>query len=187
MGEFRYTEQERGQIAEFVPELGDADWLELESLASTCPVLLPRATVARIKQASKKLALLLETLSPRADRSIWSREISQVLVSLHGLRNWVSVPGPTKTKKKSNRARPSDLDEYLYRFVRFYASRIGYPGKAPTSPCARFVIRAAGPPLGCTLTPGSVSDLIRSRVHTLIAFDLTTGSPEFGTPTLQAL
>jgi len=185
MGEFRYTEQERGQIAEFAPELGDADWLELESLASTCPVLHPRARVARIKQASKKLALLLETLSPRADRSVWSREISQVRVSLHELTNWMRVPGPTK--KKSNRARPDDLDEYLNRFVRFYASRIGYPGKAPTSPCVHFVTSAAGPPLGYALPPGSVSDLIRSRVHTLIGLDLTTGSPEFGTPTLQTL
>jgi hypothetical protein len=185
MGGFQYTEQERTAIAEIAPKLSDADWKELESLASTCPVLLPRARVARIKQTSGKLADLLETLSLRPDRSVWSREISQVLVSLHGLRNWMRVPGPTR--KKSNRARPGDLDEYLHRFVRFYASRIGYPGKAPTSPCVRFVISAAGPHLGDTLTPGSVSDLIRSRVHTLIALDLTTGSPEFGTPTLQTL
>jgi hypothetical protein len=185
MGEFRYTEQERTAIAEIAPNLSATDWKELESLASTCPVLLLRARVARIKQTSARLADLLETLSPWPDRSVWSREISQVLVSLHGLRNWVRVPG--STRKKSNRARSDDLDEYLNRFVRFYASRIGYPGKAPTSPCVRFVIRAAGPPLGCALTPGSVSDLIRSRVHTLIALDLTTGSPEFGKPTLQTL
>jgi hypothetical protein len=185
MGEFRYTEQERTQIAEFAPQLSDADWKELESLASTWPVLLPGARVARIKQTSAKLAHLLETLSPRPDRCVWSREISQVLVPLQTLKNWASVPDPTR--KKSNRARPSDLNEYLNRFVRFYASRIGYPGKAPTSPCVRFVIHAAGPPLGCTLTPGSVSDLIRSRVHTLIALDLTTGSPEFGMPALQTL
>jgi hypothetical protein len=184
MGAFRYTEQERADIAEFAPKLSDADWKELESLTSTCPVLLPRASVTRIKQISEKLADLLETLSPRPDRCLWSPEISRVLVSLQEL-NRMRVPGPTR--KKSNRARPGDLDEYLHRFVRFYASRIGYPGKAPTSPCVRFVIRAAGPPLGCTLAPGSVSDLIRSRVHTLIALDLSTGSPEFGRPTLQTL
>jgi hypothetical protein len=183
MGEFRYTEQERTQIAEFAPNLSEADWKELESLASTSPVLLPRASVARIKQTSAKLANLLEALSPRPDRCVWSHEISWVLVSLHALRNWARVPGPTK--KKSNRARPDDLDEYLNRFVRFYASRIGYPGKAPTSPCVRFVIIAAEPALEDTLTPGSVSDLIRTRVHTLIALDLTTASPEFGRPTLQ--
>jgi hypothetical protein len=183
MGEFRYTEQERADIAEIAPKLSDADWKELEFLASTCPVLLPRARVARIEQTSVKLAHLLETLSPEPDRCLWSREISQVLVSLHGLRDWARVPGPSR--KKSNRARPDDLDEYLNRFVRFYASRIGYPGKAPTSPCVQFVISAAGPPLGDTLTPGSVSDLIRNRVHTLIPLDLTTGSAQFGRPTLQ--
>jgi hypothetical protein len=185
MREFRYTEQERAQIAECAPRLTEVDWTELESLASTCPVLLPRARVARIEQTSAKLADLLETLSPRSDRSVWSREISQVLVSLHELKNWMRVPGPTR--KKGNRARPDDLDAYLHRFVRFYASRIGYPGKAPTSPCVRFVISAAGPPLGNTLTPGSVSNLIRSRVHTLVAFDLTTASPELGRSTLQIL
>jgi hypothetical protein len=185
MSAFRYTEQERTAVADIAPNLSDADRKELESLASTCPVLIPRAMVARIKQTSAKLAHLLETLSPRRDRCVWSREISQVLVPLQTLKNWPRVTG--STRKKSNRARPGDLDEYLYRFVRFYASRIGYPGKAPTSPCVRFVIRAAGPPLGHTLTPGSVSDLIRTRVHTLIALDLTTASPEFGRPTLQTL
>jgi hypothetical protein len=185
MSGFQYTEQERTAIAKIAPQLSDADWKELESLASICPVLLPRARVARIKQTSAKLADLLETLSPRPDRSVWSCEISQVLVSLHGLRNWMRVPSPTR--KRSNRARPDDLDEYLHRFVRFYASRIGYPGKAPTSPCVRFVISTAGPPLGYILTPGSVSDLIRSRVHTLIGLDFTTGSPELGKPTLRTL
>jgi hypothetical protein len=185
MGAFRYTEQERADIAEFAPKLSDADWKELEFLASTCPVLLPRARLTRIKQTSAKLVHLLETLSPRPDRCLWSREISRVLVSLHALRNWERISGPTR--KKSNRARPDDLDEYLNRFVRFYASRISYPGKAPTSPCVRFVISSAGPPLGDTLTPGSVSDLIRTRVHTLIALELTTGSPDFGRPTLQTL
>ena len=56
MGEFRYTQQERTQIAEFAPKLSDADWKELEFLASTSPVPLPRARVARIKQTSAKLA-----------------------------------------------------------------------------------------------------------------------------------
>lgn len=185
MAAFQYTQRERARIAKFAPKLSDADWKELESLASTCPVLLPRARVARIKQTSAKLAHLLETLSPRRDRCLWSREISGVLVSLQALGDWARVPGPTR--KKSNRARPDDLDEYLNRFVGFYASRIGYPGKAPTSPCVQFVISAAGPPLGNTLSPGSVSDLIRSRVHTLIPLGLTTGSPEFGRPTLQTL
>jgi hypothetical protein len=184
MGEFRYTEQERTQIAELAPKLSDADWKELESLASTCPVLIPRAMVARIKQTSAKLAHLLQTLSPASDRS-QSPKISRVLVSLHALENWLKVSGPRR--KKSNRARPDDLDEYLNRFVRFYASRIGYPGKAPTSPCVRFIIAAAGPPLGGILTSGSVSDLIRTRVHTLKALGLEAGSPEFGRPTLQTL
>jgi hypothetical protein len=185
MAAFRYTQRERTDIAEFAPNLSDADWEELESLAGTCPVLLPRARVTRIKQTSAKLAHLLETLSTRRDRCLWSREISGVLVSLQALGDWARVPGPAR--KKSNRARPDDLDEYLNRFVGFYTSRIGYPGKAPTSPCVQFVISAAGPPLGNTLSPGSVSDLIRSRVHTLIPLGLTTGSPEFGRPTLQTL
>jgi hypothetical protein len=43
MGEFRYTEQERTAIAEIAPNLSATDWKELESLASTCPVLLLRA------------------------------------------------------------------------------------------------------------------------------------------------
>jgi hypothetical protein len=186
MAAFQYTQRERARIAKFAPKLSDADWKELEFLASTCPVLLPRASVTRIKQTSAKLAHLLETLSPRPDLCcLWSREISGVLVSLQALGDWARVPGPAR--KKSNRARPDDLDEYLNRFVGFYTSRIGYPGKAPTSPCVQFVISAAGPPLGNTLSPGSVSDLIRSRVHTLIPLGLTTGSPEFGRPTLQTL
>jgi len=84
MGEFQYTEQERTDIAKLAPNLNDADWKELGSLASNCPVLLPRARMARIKQTSDKLAHLLETLSPRSDLCVWSREISQVLVSLQG-------------------------------------------------------------------------------------------------------
>jgi hypothetical protein len=62
MGGFRYTEQERTAIAEIAPKLSATDWQELESLAGTCPVLLPRAKVARIKQTSAKLSDLLETL-----------------------------------------------------------------------------------------------------------------------------
>ena len=185
MREFRYTEQERTAIAEIAPNLSEADCKELESVASTCPVLLPRAKVARIEQTSAKLANLLKALSPRPGRSFWSRELSQVLGSLQTLRNWTSVPGPSR--ERSNRARPHDLDEYLNRFVRFYASRIGHPGKAPSSPCVRFVIIAAGPPLEGMLTSGSVSDLIRTRVHTLKALGLEAGSPEFGRPTLQTL
>ncbi len=185
MSAFRYTEQERTAIADIAPNLSDADWKELEVLASSCPVLVKKTKVASIKQKSAKLAHLLQTLSPASDRSLWSPEISRVLISLHALENWVKATGPKR--KKSNRARPDDLDEYLNRFVRFYASRIGYPGKAPTSPCVRFIISAAAPPLGHKLTPGSVSDLIRTRVHTLIALDLTTGSPEFGMPALQTL
>ena len=167
MGAFRYTEQERTDIAEIAPNLCDKDWVELEVLGSTCPVLVQKTKIIRIKQQSAELVQSLQTLSAASDRSVWSPEISRVLVSLHGLENWARVPGPTR--KKSNRARPDDLDEYLYRFVRLYANRIGYPGKAPTSPCVRFIISAAGPPLGSILTSGSVSDLIRTRVHTLVA------------------
>jgi hypothetical protein len=185
MSAFRYTEQERTAVADIAPNLSDADWKELEVLASRCPVLVKKTKVVSIKQQSAKLAHLLQTLSPASDRSVWSPEISRVLVSLHALGNWLKVSGPTR--KKSNRARPDDLDEYLNRFVRFYASRIGHPGKAPTSRCVRFIISAAGPPLGGILTSGSVSDLIRTRVHTLKALGPEAGSPEFGRPNLQTL
>ena len=100
MREFRYTQQERTAIAEFAPNLSEADCKELESLASTCPVLLPRARVAGIKQTSAKLANLLETLSPRPDRCVWSREISQVLVSLQTLEKLGESSRPEQEEKQ---------------------------------------------------------------------------------------
>src|SRR5450755_675771 len=86
------------------------------------------------------------------------------------------------TLKRSNRARPDVLDNFLMRFVLFYASRGQHAGKDPGSPCVRFVIAAAAPALqaaGFETKPGMISNLIRARAHTfnnLTAVSIETGA-----------
>jgi hypothetical protein len=191
---FRYSVEQRDSVAAAAPSaFSEADWRALEQLAALCPSVVrvtPKKKLEAIEQASKKLAVLLKTLSPAPnDYSIWSPEISTFLKLVHEQPFCGPVKGQRKsTLKRSNRARPDVLDDFLMRFVLFYASRGKHAGKGPDSPCVRFVIAAAGPALqaaGFETKPGMISSLIRARAHTfhsLTAVSFNTAEPELGKP-----
>ena len=117
---------------------------------------------------------------------IWSPEISALLKAISeqpfrtGQRKSVA--------KRSNRARPDILDDFLMRFVLFYTSRGAHAGKDPEGPCVRFVVAAAAPPLraaGFETKPGTISNLIRDRAdsfHGRGALSLDVHGPEFSKP-----
>ena len=143
-----------------------------------------------IEQASKKFASLIEKASPQPDSyCIWSPEISALLKSIREQPFRASTNGRRKSiGKRSNRARADILDDFLMRFVLFYTSRGAHAGKDPESPCVRFVVAAAAPPLraaGFETKPGTISNLIRARAHTFDALNASSfdaGGPELGKP-----
>jgi hypothetical protein len=190
---FRYSAQERESIAiATASKFNDVDWRALEQIAATCPTavsaMLNKKLVA-IEQASKKFVQLLENASPAPDRyCIWSPEIAALLKLIREQPLRASAKGQRKsTLKRSNRARPDVLDDFLMRFVLFYTSRGGHP----ESPCVRFVIAAAAPALraaGFEARPGAISNLIRACAHTFHALSVVSvsvGGPEFTSPTLR--
>jgi hypothetical protein len=193
---FQYSAQQRDSIATAAPSaFSEADWQALEQLAALCPsvvAVIPNKNLAAIERASKKLAGLLQTLSLAPNRyCVWSPEISALLKLIREQPFRPSAKGQRKsTLKRSNRARPDVLDNFLMRFVLFYASRGQHAGKDPDSPCVRFVIAAAAPVLhaaGFETNPGMISSLIRARAHTfnsLTAVSFKTGEPELGKPSL---
>lgn len=192
---FPYSAQHRESIATAAPSaFSEADWQVLEQLAAQCPMLvIPNKKLAAIEKASKKLAGLLATVSPAPKRyCVWSSEISALLKLICEQPYRVPAKGRRKSaSKRSNRARPDVLDNFLMRFVLFYASRGGHAGKDPDSPCVRFVIAAAAPALqaaGFETKPGMISNLIRARAHTfnnLRAVSFETGGPELGKPSSE--
>jgi hypothetical protein len=186
---FRYSAQQRDSIATAAPSaFSDADWQALERLAALCPMpVIPNKKLAVIEKAAKKLAGLLATASPAPGRyCAWSAEISALLKLIR--EQPFRAPARKSTLKRSNRARPDVLDNFLMRFVLFYASRGQHAGKDPDSPCVRFVIAAAAPALeaaGFETKPGTISNLIRARAHTfnsLTALSFKTDEPELGKP-----
>jgi hypothetical protein len=189
---FRYSAQHRESIATAAPSaFREADWQALEQLAAQCPMpVIPNKKLAAIEKASKKLAGLLATVSPAPNHyCVWSPEISALLKLIRDQPFRVPDKNQRKsTLKRSNRARPDVLDNFLMRFVHFYASRGGHAGKDPDSPCVRFVFAAAAPALqaaGFEAKPGMISNLIRARAHTfnnLSAVPLETGGLELGKP-----
>jgi hypothetical protein len=189
---FRYSAQHREAIATAAPSaFSEADWQALELLAALCPTpVIPNKKLAAIEKASKNLAGLLATVSPAPNRyCVWSPGISALLKLIREQPFRVPAKGQRKsTSKRSNRARPDVLDNFLMKFVLFYASRGQHAGKDPDSPCVRFVIAAAAPALqaaGFETTPGMISSLIRARAHTFIelsAVPFETGRPELGKP-----
>jgi hypothetical protein len=190
---FRYSAQQRDLIVTAAPSaFSEADWQALGQLAALCPMpVIPNKKLAAIEKASKKLARLLATASPAPDHCVWSPEISALLKLIREQPFRVPAKGQRKsTSKRSNRARPDVLDNFLMRFVLFYASRGQHAGKDPDSPCVRFVIAAAAPVLhaaGFETNPGMISSLIRARAHTfnsLTAVSFKTGEPELGKPSL---
>jgi len=194
---FQYSTQDRKSVEITAPaKLNGADWRTLEQIAATCPSAIsamPNKKLIAIEQTSRKLAGLLEEASPAPDRyCIWSPEISALLKLIRELPFRASAKGQRKsTLKRSNRARYDVFDNFLMKFVLFYISRGGHAGKAPGSPCARFVIAAATPPLraaGFEVRPGAISNLIRARAHTfhgVTAASINLGAPEFGKPNLR--
>jgi hypothetical protein len=189
---FRYSAQQRDSIATAAPSaFSEADWQALEQLAALCPMpAIPNKKLAAIEKASVKLAGLLARASPAPDRyCVWSPEISTLLKLIREQPFRVPAKGQRKsTLKRSNRARPDVLDNFLMKFVLFYASRGQHAGKDPDSPCVRFVIAAAAPALqaaGFETKPGMISNLIRARADTfnnLTAVSFETGGPEIGKP-----
>jgi hypothetical protein len=194
---FQYSAEERDSIAIAAPaKLNDADWCALQQIAATCPSAISAFSIkklAPIEQASKKVGQLLEKASLAPDRyCIWSPDISALLKLICEQPFHAPTKGQWKSKsKRSNRARPDVLDDFLMRFVLFYSSRGGHAGKDPKSPCARFVIAAAGPALraaGFEARRGTISNLIRARAHTfrgLTAVPVNVGGPEISKPTLK--
>jgi hypothetical protein len=192
---FRYSAQQRNSIATAAPSaFSAADWQALEQLAALCPMpVIPNKKLAAIEKASKKLAGLLATVSPAPNRfCVWSPAISTLLKLIREQPFRVPAKGQRKsTLKRSNRARPDVLDDFLMKFVLFYASRGQHPGKDPDSPCVRFVLAAATPALqaaGFETKPGMISNLIRARVHTfnnLSAVSIEAGGPELGRPSAE--
>jgi hypothetical protein len=159
-----------------------------------CPMpVIPNKKLAAIEKASKKLAGLLATVSPAPNRfCVWSPAISTLLKLIREQPFRVPAKGQRKsTLKRSNRARPDVLDNFLMRFVLFYTSRGQHAGKDPDSPCVRFVIAAAAPALqaaGFETKPGMISNLIRARAHTfnnLTAVSFEAGGPEVGKPNFE--
>jgi hypothetical protein len=190
---FQYTAEERKSIAIAIPaKLDDADWRALRQIAATCPSAIsamPNKKLAAIERASKKLARLLEKASLAPDRHcVWSPKISALLKLI---REQPFRASAKSTLKRSNRARPDVLDDFLMRFVLFYTSRGGHAGKYPESPCVRFVIATAGPALraaGFEARPRTISNLIRARAHTfrsLSAVSINVDGPELSKPTLR--
>jgi hypothetical protein len=194
---FQYSAEERDSIAIAAPaKLNDADWCALQQIAATCPSAIsafPIKKSAAIEQASKQFGQLLEKASLAPDRyCIWSPDISALLKLICEQPFHAPTKGQWKsTSKRSNRARPDVLDDFLMRFVLFYSSCGGHAGKDPKSPCAPFVIAAAGPALraaGFEARRGTISNLIRSRAHTfrgLNAVPVNVGGPEISKPTLK--
>jgi hypothetical protein len=191
---FRYSAQDRESIATAAPSVfSEADWHALEQLAALCPMpVIPNKKLAAIEKASKKLAGLLATVSPAPNRyCVWSPGISALLKLIREQPFLVPAKGQRKsTSKRSNRARPDVLDNFLMKFVLFYASRGQHAGKDPDSPCVRFVLAAAAPALqaaGFETKPGMISNLIRARAHTfnnLSAVSIEAGGPELGGPSV---
>jgi hypothetical protein len=194
---FQYTAEDRKSIAIAAPaKLNDADWRALEQIAATCPSAIsaiPNKKLVAIEQASKQFTQLLEKVSPAPDcYCIWSPTISPLLKLIREQPFRASTKGQRKsTLKRSNRARPDVLDDFLMSFVLFYTSRGGHAGKDPESPCVRFVIATAEPALraaGFEARPGTISNLIRARAHTfrcLSAVSVNIDGPEFSKPTLR--
>jgi hypothetical protein len=192
---FRYSAQQRESIANTAPSvLSEADWLALEKVAALCPMpVIPNKKLAAIEKTSKRLAGLLVTVSPAPNRyCVWSPGISALLKLIREQPFRVPAKGQRKsTSKRSNRARPDVLDNFLMKFVLFYASRGGHAGKDPDSPCVRFVIAAAAPALqavGFETKPGMISNVIRARAHTfdnLSAVSFEAGGPEIGSPNAE--
>jgi hypothetical protein len=151
---------------------------------------MPNKKLTAIEQTTTKHAKLVEEASPAPDiYCIWSPEISALLKSIY---EQPFRKGQRKSlAKRSNRARPDILDEFLMRFVLFYTSRGGHAGKHPESPCVRFVVAAAAPPLraaGFETKPGTISNLIRDRAdsfHSLTALSLDADGPEFSKPNFE--
>src|ERR1700692_1687611 len=132
---FRYSPQHRESIATAAPSvLSEADWHALEQLAALCPTpVIPNKKLAVIEKASKKLAGVVATVSHAPKRyCVGSPGISALLKLIREQPFRVPAKGQRKSAlKRSNRARPDVLDNFLMRFVLFYASRVQHAGKDP--------------------------------------------------------
>jgi hypothetical protein len=120
-------------------------------------------------------------LPPKIRLPVWLQDLDELLT-------WAQAqPRPKSDRKRSNRARPDALDGYLALLVQFFMRRGGYPGKARSSPCVKFVVAAASPVLSTMyftkLKPGAISNLIRSRIW-LMGQDFASLRTEVGAPTL---
>jgi hypothetical protein len=184
---FCYAEDERAAITRVAPRLLTAiDYRELEQLAAGCPsIVLSIQQADQINAARDKLTSLLPKISLEPDCYChWSLAISQLMGALD--KELRTAP-KNQPRKSSNRARPSAVDEYLFSFVRFFASHGGHPGKNPESPCVKFILAAAGPALqaaGWGVTSTSIANLIRARVRNFRAENFAVSGPEIGKPTL---
>jgi hypothetical protein len=187
---FLYAADERAAISTCAPkELSKDEWRYLEEIAAayqngSFETILDKGSAIRIEKTARKLELQLQAVPPG---KAWPRELSVWLKVLSEIQAWAKPQQlPKSQRKQSNRARPDAVDGYLAQLVQFYIKLGGRAGKAPSSPCALFVVAAASPVLARTyfeLAPNAISHLIRSRVW-LLGQDFATRRPQVGTPTL---
>jgi hypothetical protein len=158
--------------------LTEAEFQELEGLATNCPVPVPPPVVQRAAKLRDEPARLLQTYLLPSKRAEATRQLNEI-----------ELP----RAKRANRSRPEELDEFLFSFVRFYVRLGGAPTKWSASYCAQFIEAAAGRTLkkaGWDIKPTTVTNLIRTRLgknSVGMAVDLVNPSPDIGAPTLGIL
>ena len=194
---FVYAADERVSISGCA-DLSDDDWRYLETIAAEYlgkyfRQLLTKRRASQLEDATRKLELQIQGLSPAATDAengwcLWSPNVSVLLKFLSEIKVYAnSQLKPKNKRKQSNRARHDDLDAYLALLVLRFMQLGGKPGRAPSSPCAKFVDAAASPVLVMThfeLDKNAISNLIRSRVW-FVAEDFSAPRPEVGKPNLS--
>jgi hypothetical protein len=171
---YPYTTAQRAKITAEAPRpLSEAEYEEIEILASHCPLATPAKKTNSINGHCRTLLKRLRGLSPEPGRySLWSPEISRLMNAL---------PFELVAQPEMSHA----LEQYLFNFARFYRRCGGHVGKAANSPAARFIAACAIPPAeaaGWRLEETTIRNMIIRRRWW--AVDLVVGPPEIGSPTL---
>jgi len=99
--------------------LTEAEFQELEGLATNCPVPVPPTVVHRAAKLRDELARLLQTYLLPSKRAEATRQLNEI-----------ELP----RAKRANRSRPEELDEFLFSFVRFYVRLGGAPTHSEGTP-----------------------------------------------------
>jgi hypothetical protein len=182
-GLWRYTPADLATIGEAAPRPLTAEEIDsLERVATAYCEKLPVLTKVQadtIRELSRKLAGELNSLSTITLPGIERR--------VHCVREVQTWARSHVEQRRGNRARPT-LDGYIRDVVMFYVKTFSADaGRAPDSPCARFV-RATISPVVIAIggEMKSIEKVIRSRKWLRIADDYADAveSPVLGRPKL---